>query len=102
MWTWLHDGKNAIHKDDRIIIIGEIRALVYAKSEDLILTLYNKLLKKPSVTKYPNFIKHLNTNWKKRYLWAHCYRKDILLRGNHTNNYAEAGIKILKELIFSR
>ena len=22
--------------------------------------------------------------------------------GNHTNNYAEAGIKILKELVFSR
>ena len=24
------------------------------------------------------------------------------IRGNHTNNYAEAGIKILKELVFSR
>ena len=25
-----------------------------------------------------------------------------MLRGNHTNNYAEAGIKILKEMVFSR
>ena len=26
----------------------------------------------------------------------------MLIRGNHTNNYAEAGIKILKELVFAR
>lgn len=25
-----------------------------------------------------------------------------MVRGNHTNNYAEAGIKILKELVFAR
>ena len=34
--------------------------------------------------------------------WAHCHRKCLMIRGNHTNNYAEAGIKILKELVFSR
>ena len=40
--------------------------------------------------------------WEKRELWAHCFRKTLLIRGNHTNNYAEAGIKILKDLIFGR
>ena len=34
--------------------------------------------------------------------WAHCHRKCLIIRGNHTNNYTEAGIKILKELVFSR
>ena len=29
-------------------------------------------------------------------------RQHLLVRGNHTNNYAEAGINIMKELIFSR
>ncbi len=33
---------------------------------------------------------------------AVCFRKHLLGRGNHTNNYSEAGIRILKELIFSR
>ncbi len=66
MWTWLHDSKNAVHKDDRVIIIGEILALFYAKNEDIILTLYNQLLKDSSIIKYPNFIKHLNTHTKKK------------------------------------
>ena len=29
------------------------------------------------------------------------FRPHLLIRGNQTNNYAEAGIKILKEIIFS-
>ena len=38
--------------------------------------------------------------WRKE--WAHCYRKRLLIRGNHINNYSEASMKILKEMIFSR
>jgi len=34
--------------------------------------------------------------------WALCYRKSFLVRGNHTNNVAEAGIYILKEIVFGR
>ena len=30
------------------------------------------------------------------------YREQLLVRGNQTNNYAESGIKIVKELVFSR
>ena len=34
-------------------------------------------------------------------MWAICYRKYLLVRGNHTNNYAEAGIRIVKDLVFN-
>ncbi len=99
MLTWLHDSKNAVHKDDRVMVIGAFCAIVYAEIK---ISYIISLLKKNSIIiKYPNFIKHLNTHWKKWCLWAHCYRIDILLRGNHTDNYAEAGIQILKELLFS-
>ena len=40
--------------------------------------------------------------WEKQELWAHCFQKTLLIRGNHTNNYVEAGIKILKDLMFGR
>jgi hypothetical protein len=35
-------------------------------------------------------------------MWAICYRKDLPLRGNNTNNYAEAAMIILKDQIFER
>ena len=34
--------------------------------------------------------------------WAICYRNSIPTRGNNTNNIAEAGIRIIKDLIFGR
>ena len=34
--------------------------------------------------------------------WALSYRLDRPTRGNFTNNYAEAGIRVLKEIIFGR
>ena len=40
MWTWLHDGKNKIYKDDRVLCISEVRKLVYAKNEETLQTLY--------------------------------------------------------------
>ena len=31
-----------------------------------------------------------------------CHRKSLPVRGNHTNNVAEAGIRIVKEIVFGR
>lgn len=31
-----------------------------------------------------------------------CYRHDLLVRGNNTNSYAEAAMRILKDQIFER
>ena len=44
----------------------------------------------------------MSITWTKRHEWAICYRHQILTRGNNTNNIAEAGIRIVKELIFGR
>ena len=41
-------------------------------------------------------------HWSRRKEWAVCFRKHLLVRCNHTNNYSEAGIRVLKELVFSR
>ncbi len=101
-WTWLHDGKNKIQNEDRITLIQLIRTLVYCKSEKELQAQYVSLTSSATSQKYPHFIKHMTSLWEKRSFWAHCFRTALLIRGNHTNNYAEAGIKILKELVFGR
>ena len=40
--------------------------------------------------------------WERRGEWAICFRDQTLLRGNNTNNYAESGIRILKDIVFKR
>lgn len=101
-WTWLHDGKNHILKTDQSTLIGKVKELVYTKAEQELERNYCKFLQTPVVKKYPKFSSHMQSLWPRRKEWAHCYRRTTLIRGNHTNNYAEAGMRIMKELIFSR
>ena len=83
-------------------MINELKALVYAETEEQLIHLYSAVEKGPVTNKYPNYLEHIQTLWPHRQEWAHCYQKRILIRGSHTNNFAEAGMKILKEIVFSR
>ena len=75
---------------------------MYADSEEKLLRLYSEFVKSAIGKKYPKYLAYVSLHWSRRREWAICYRHNLLVRGNHTNNYAEAGIRILKELIFSR
>ena len=98
-WTWLYDGKNKIAQGDRVILINLLKKLLYSKSELVLNESYTDLLKHTTATKYPHFCSYVKTLWVKRHQWALCFRVFLPVRGNHTNNYSEAGMKILKELM---
>ena len=101
-WTWLHEGKNRIAKEHRQVLMFKVKELVYAEYEEMLNSKYRVLTSDPTATLYPKFLQHVKNYWSRREKWAICFRKSLLIRGNHTNNYAEAGIKILKELVFAR
>ena len=52
--------------------------------------------------KYPNVRDRAQTHWETRHEWALVYRQTIITRGHNTNNIAEAGIRIIKDLVFER
>ena len=101
-WTWLHDGRNRIADKDRAFLINKTKCLVYADSEAVLLRLFDDFQKCNVVNRYPHFLSYVKSQWGRRKEWALCYRKHLLVRGNQTNNYAEAGMRILKDLVFSR
>lgn len=78
------------------------KKLVYAASESQLLSLYDEFQKCDLVKKYPKYLAYIKSNWSQRKEWAICYRSHLLVRGNQTNNYAEAGVRIIKELVFNR
>ncbi len=74
----------------------------YVDTEDQLLRYYNQFQQCDTVKKYPHYLSYyIKSQWDRRKEWAICYRKQLLVRGNQTNNYAEAGIRILKDLVFS-
>ena len=51
---------------------------------------------------YENALKRLQDAHEHRSEWAITFRQHELTRGNHTNNFAESGIRIIKDQIFER
>lgn len=103
-WTWLWEKKNGIEKKDKILIMNIVRQMVYSHSEEELEEHYTKLTD-PTETipgKYQNVCDRTSTHWKSRCEWALVYRKQLLTRGHNTNNVAEAGIRIVKDLVFER
>lgn len=79
-----------------------MKKLVYAKTDAALKNYFKEFLAHPIVQKYPSFIRHVELLWPRRQEWALCYRSTLPVRGNNTNNISEAGVRILKEIVFSR
>ena len=106
-WRWLWDSTHGIADVDRQPIMQQIRKLVYTKNELNLEQCYNTMISPIStsaslIRKYPQLIERLKGFWKRRSEWALSYRVTEITRGNNTNNYAEAGMRVLKEIVFGR
>lgn len=61
---------------------------------------YESFLTSALSERYPNFKEHLCAVFdKKKMKWCSAYRVGALLRGNHTNNYVESSMRILKDQV---
>ena len=102
MWRWLLHSNNKINIQHRQLLMQLLRNMVYAKTEGMLNIMYELLKNDPISRLYGNFIKHVETYWERRHEWAICFRDCTRTRGINTNNYAEAGIRILKDIVFQR
>ena len=103
-WRWLWGKENAIDKEDRIPIMNCIKRLLYSESPEEYDKMYKDMLENESspFLYYENALKRLQDAHERRSEWAITFRRHELTRGNHTNNYAESGIRIIKDQIFER
>lgn len=52
--------------------------------------------------RYACFGTYMSNLYERRQVWAQAFRKHLLIRGNNTNNYAEAAMRVLKDSILQR
>ncbi len=79
----------------RSVLIKKVKELVYAEGEDQLEELYSLLQK---TRRYPQFLSHMKSLWPRR-------NGHTVIENAYwfvAINFSEAGMKILKELIFSR
>ena len=79
-----------------------VRKLVYVKTEAELITEYSNFENHALVKKYKTFNSYITGYWVRRNEWTICFRDAAYMRGIDTNNYAESGIIILKDVVFKR
>lgn len=53
-------------------------------------------------TNFKNFVQRFEKNYNRKEQWIKFYRLHILYRNHETNNYAEASIRVIKDILISR
>ncbi|CAG8828774.1 27977_t:CDS:2, partial [Gigaspora margarita] len=75
-WKWLWDSKYGINKDDYVALIEYLKKIIFARTKT-----------------------RLEEGRHKK--WAIAYRQHLTIQDNHTNNFSEAGIWVIKDAIFA-
>lgn len=101
VWRWLWDRDHNIDKDDRQTIMSQFQKVLYAETTGIAHECFENLIKIVKV-KYPVAKKHFEALWTRKSEWCLVYREHLVTRGNNTNNFCEASIRIFKDVVLQR
>ncbi|XP_041463997.1 uncharacterized protein LOC121415020 isoform X2 [Lytechinus variegatus] len=99
-WRWLWNGKNQIPKEQRPNHLQHLKRLIYACTEEELEELYQESLQDTTLS--DKFKEHLTGYYGRKEKWAIACRLDLQVRGNNTNNFCEAAMRVLKDKILER
>jgi hypothetical protein len=102
VWRWLHEKKNGITIEDRPTLLLSFKQILYAESEDDLHNSFDDLISSDVASKYANFKKYVTDVFEDREACALCYRDDLPMRGNNTNNLCEAQFLVIKDDVLNR
>ncbi|KAK3923362.1 Protein N-lysine methyltransferase METTL21A [Frankliniella fusca] len=98
-WRWLKDSKHQVPQNSQRKLMGILKNIMYAENTEDLETALEEL----ENCNQANYIKHVKTDLlDKKEQWVKLFRHDTISRGHNTNNYAEATIRILKDIILTR
>ena len=95
-------GRHGVMKEDRPVLLGLVRCMLYAESVEDLERRYTTAKENPTGQRYPEYLVHLASVYDRKEVWALCYRAAAPTRGNNTNNFCEAAMRILKDRILCR
>ncbi|XP_043229530.1 uncharacterized protein LOC122385369 [Amphibalanus amphitrite] len=101
-WRWLCGKQSGVAADQRQEALQRVRALLRATTEHDLSQRWEELLAFTRTKKLGHFEKYMEERWIRRHEWAMCFRSDLMVRGNHTNNLTEAAFRIIKDKLLRR
>ena len=101
-WRWLWNGVNKVPKEHRSELYLLLKNMLYASSEDELSHNFHDLEVNATAQMHQNFLDYACNMYRRREEWALCFRTDLPVRNNNTNNYVEAAMRVLKDRILHR
>lgn len=101
-WRWLWDSHNNILKENRRYVMKLFQNIMYALTVEEANDYFNEFMKDNIVQKYDNLKTHVSKFWLRKEEWCLCFRKNVMTRGNNTNNFVESSIRIFKDIVLQR
>ncbi|KAK3922591.1 Protein FAR1-RELATED SEQUENCE 11 [Frankliniella fusca] len=98
-WTWLLTAKNQVEVSQRQSFISSFKKIMYSKTTE---ELEESIMDFNSRVTHKSYNKRVNDFLDRKKEWVSLFRQDLLMRGHQTNNYSEATIRILKDVILQR
>lgn len=102
VWRWLWDSAHKVKKEERQEIMNAFRKILFASTAEEVDDFTQQLLTYPAVSSNIGAKRYFERLNQRRLEWCLAYRANLLTRGNHTNNYCEASIRIFKDVVLQR
>ncbi|KAJ8346648.1 hypothetical protein SKAU_G00280490 [Synaphobranchus kaupii] len=102
MWSWLWNTYSGVPKQHRAHLLKSFKVLVYAETSTALMGSYTKLMEDHIAVQHPKFLRHLKEVFERREEWAICLQSELATRGNHTNNFVESAMRVVKEKVLHR
>ncbi|XP_070377134.1 uncharacterized protein [Dermacentor albipictus] len=97
-WRWLTAAHNNVAKEHRRSLMSAFRQIMYADSPEKLESATIKLRESSQTSYFSRVEAFLN----RKEEWVLMFRNKVITRGHNTNNFAEASIRILKDIVLSR
>ncbi|KAL3247529.1 hypothetical protein MRX96_056962 [Rhipicephalus microplus] len=105
-WRWLTTSHNSVDKDQRRRFMSAFQLssffcnlfVMYADTAEKL----EAAIAEVKALQHDAFVSGVLTFLRRHEEWVQLYRLDVLTRGHNTNNFAEATILVLKDIILNR
>ncbi|XP_026286606.2 uncharacterized protein LOC113212209 [Frankliniella occidentalis] len=101
-WTYTWDSKHNVKAEEKEEVFFIFKDWCYSKTEEDFKKFYLEMLNNPLYSKNKFLVKQVKGLFLRAREWALCYRSELLIRGNNTNNYSEITIRQYKDLVMHR
>jgi len=101
-WRFLWDHKTGVKQQYRQQLFSILKAMLYASSEEQLRSLFEAAVSDATVQQHDKVLKHLQCLYDRCSEWALCWRSDLPVRSNQTNNYCESAMRVMKDKVLQR